>query len=60
MKASSKRLRVETSTGATSQPPSSGDPTIKAYVDPIAVVDPSPSSSSDSSNRSMLDTIMTL
>ena len=60
MKASSKRFRVETSTGATSQPPSSGDPTIEAYVDPIAIVDPSPSSSSDSSNRSMLDTIMTL
>ena len=47
MKASSKRLRVESSTGDVSQPPSLGDPIAEKYVDPTAAVDPSPSSSSD-------------
>ena len=60
MKASFKRPRVESSTGAASQPPSSGDPTAEAYVDPTAAVDPPPSSSGDLSIRSMLDTIMTV
>ena len=60
MKASSKRPRVESSTGVASQPPSSGDPTTEAIVDPIAVVDPPPSSSGDSSIWSMLDTVMTI
>ena len=60
MKVSSKRPRVETSIGATAQPPSSGDPTTEAYVDPTAVVDPPPSSSGDSSIQSMLDTVMTI
>ena len=59
MKASSKHPRVESSTGA-SRPPSSGDPIAEEYVDPTATVDPPPSSSSDSSIRSMLDTIMTI
>ena len=47
MKASSKRLRVESSTGDVSQPPSLGDPIAEKNVDPTAAVDPSPSSSSD-------------
>ena len=60
MKASSKRARVESSTGDASRPPTSGDPTTEEYVDLTAAVDPPPSSSSDSSIRSMLDTIMTI
>ena len=60
MKASSKRPRVESSTGAATQPPSLGDPTTEAYVDPTVVVDLPSSSSSNSSIRSMLDTIMTI
>ena len=60
MKASSKRLRVESSTGVASQPPSLGDPITEEYVDPTAAIDPPPSSLSDSSIRSMLDTVMTV
>ena len=60
MKVSSKHPSVESSTGATAQPPSLGDPTAEAYVDPTTAVDPPPSSSSDSSIRSMLDTVMTI
>ena len=48
LKASSKCPRVESSTGAASRPPS-GDPSVVTYIDPTAVVDPPPSSSSDSS-----------
>ena len=58
MKAIFKCPRVESSTGA-SRPPSS-DPFAEAYVDPTAAVDPPPSSSSNASIRSMLDTIMTI
>ena len=58
MKAIFKCPRVESSTGA-SRPPSS-DPFAEAYVDPTSAVDPPPSSSSDASIRSMLDTIMTI
>ena len=60
MKASSKCPRVESSTGAASQPPSLGDPTAEAYVNPTAVVDPPPFSSSDSTIWSRLDTVMTV
>ena len=60
MRASSKCSRVESSTGAAAQPPSSGDPTVEAYVDPTTVVDPPPSTSSDSTIQSMLDTVMTV
>ena len=60
MKTSSKCPRVESSIGAASQPPSSGDPIAEEFVDPTAAVDPLPSSSSDSSIRSMLDTVMTV
>ena len=59
MKVSSKRLRVESSIGA-SRPPTFGDPTVEEYVDPTTAVDPPPSSSSDSSLRSMLDIVMTV
>ena len=38
--------------------PPLGDPTAKEYVDPTAVVDPPPSSSSDSTIQSMLDIVM--
>ena len=60
MKASSKRPCVESSTGATAQPPSSGDPTAEAFVNPTVTVDPPPSSSGDSSIQSILDTVMTV
>ena len=63
MKASSKRPRVESSSGVAPPrppPPFSGDPIAEEYVDPIAAVNPPPSSLSDSSIRSMLDTVMTV
>ena len=60
MRASSKRPHVESSSGVTPPPPSSGDPTAEEYVDPTAAVDPPPSISGDSSIGSMLDTIMTV
>ena len=61
MRASSKHPRVESSSGvAPHPPPSSGDPTADMYVDPTAAADPPPSTSDDSSIRSMLDTIMTV
>ena len=59
LKASFKCPRVESSIDVASMPPS-GDPTAEDYVDPTAVVDPPPSSSSDSSIRSMLDIVMTI
>ena len=58
LKASFKCPRVEFSLGA-SMPPS-GDPIAEEYVDPTTAVDPPPSSSSNSSIRSMLDTVMTV
>ena len=58
-RASSKRPRVKSSIGDASRPPS-GDPSAKTYVDPTAAVDPPPSTSGDSSLRSMLDTVMTV
>ena len=60
MKASFKCPRVESSTGDASQPPTSGDPTIEEYVDPTVAIDPPPTSSSDASLQSMLDTVMTV
>ena len=60
MKASSKCLHVEFSSGVASHSPSSSDLTAKEFVDPIAAVDPPPSSSSDSSIQSMLDTVITI
>ena len=43
LKASSKRPRVESSTGAAPRP-SSSDPTVEEFVDPTAVVNPPTSS----------------
>ena len=60
MKASSKHPRLESSSGVASHPPSSSDPTTKEFVNPIATVDPPPSTLGDSSIRSMLDTFMTV
>ena len=62
MRASFKRLHVESSSGVEPPPPppSSGDPTVEEYVDPMAVIDPPPSTSGDSSIRSILDTVMTV
>ena len=57
MKASSKRSRVVSSTGA-SRPPTCGDPTAEEFVDPTVAVEPLASSSSNASIQSMLDTIM--
>ena len=59
LKASSKRPRVVSSIGAAPRLPF-GDPTAEEFVDPTTAVEPPSSSSSDSSLRSMLDTIMTL
>ena len=58
MKASSKRPRVKSSTGDASRPPLFGDPYAEEFVDPTATIDPPPSSSSDASIRSMLETMM--
>ena len=61
MRASSKRLRVEYSSGvAPPPPPSSGDPTTDVFVDLTAATDPPPSTSNNSSIRCMLNTIMTV
>ena len=60
MKASSKHPRLESSTGDASRPPLSGNKTAKEYMDPTAAVNPPPSSSSDSSIRSLLDIVMTV
>ena len=40
--------------------PPFGDPTIEEYVDPTAAIDPSPTSLSDASLQSMLDTVITV
>ena len=58
MKASSKRPKFESSTGDASRPPRSGDPSIEEFVNPTAAIDPPPSSLSNASLRSMLDTVM--
>ena len=60
IKVSSKRPRVKSSTSAAAQPPFSSDPSTEAYVDPTVAVDPPPSTSDDSSIRSLLDTVMTV
>ena len=59
MKVSFKRSKVESSIGA-SRPPTFGDPTVEAFVDPTTAVEPPTSSLSDASIRSMLDTVMTV
>ena len=60
LKASSKRPRVESSTGDASKPSTFGNPIAEKYVDPITAVDPPLSSLRDSSLWSMLDTVMTV
>ena len=61
MRASSKRLRVESSSiVAPPPPPPSGDSTADEYVDPTAATTSPLSNSDDSSIRRTLDTIMTI
>ena len=60
LKASSKRPYVESSIGNASLAPPSSDPSATAYMDPTAILDPPPSRSSDSSLRTMLDTVLTV
>ena len=60
LKAISKHPHVESSAGDASQAPPSDDPSAKAYVDPTTAVNPPPSTSSDSSLRAMLDTVLTV
>ena len=61
MKGSSKRPRVESSSGITPpHPPSSGDPTVEEFVDSIDAATPPPSTSDDSSIHCMLDIVMTV
>ena len=59
LKASSKRSRVESSTGDASQDPPSSDPSAEAYVDPTTAVDPPLFALSASSMCTMLDKVMT-
>ena len=61
IRASSKRPRVESSSGVAPPPPSSSsDPTPNAYVDPTAAATPPLSTLDDSSIRRMLDIVMTI
>ena len=59
MRASSKCLRVESSSGAP-PPSSSSDPIADAFVDLTTTADPPPFASDVSNIRRMLDTIMTI
>ena len=60
MRASSKRPRVESSSGiALPPPPSLGDPTAEEFVDSTDAAT-SPPTSDDSSIHRMLDTVMTV
>lgn len=60
LKASSKRPRVDSSTGDAFRGRPSGDPPTEEYVDPTAVVDLEPSTSTTISTRSMLETVLTV
>ena len=60
MRASSKRPRVESSTGGASRPPPSGDPSTEEFVNPTVAVDPPPSALDDSSLRGTLETVITV
>ena len=60
MRASTKRHRVESSSGVAPPPPSStGDPA-EVCVDPTAAATPPPSTSDDLDIRCMLNTVMTI
>ena len=58
MRASSKRLRVESSDVSPPPPSSTGDTTAKESVNPAAA--PPPSTSDDSNIRHILETVMTV
>ncbi|XP_030939632.1 UDP-glycosyltransferase 83A1-like [Quercus lobata] len=58
LKASLKRPRVESSIGDAFRGHPSSDPSTEEYVDPTAVVDPEPSTSTTISTRSMLETVL--
>ena len=61
MRVSSKRPRVESSSGVAPPPPLSlGDPTAEEYVDLNIAATPPPSTSDDSSICRMLDTVITI
>ena len=62
MRGSSKRLKVESSSGAPPPHPtsSSGDLTTDAFVDPTTTANPPPSTSDDLSIHHMLDIVMTV
>ena len=61
MRVSSKRPRVESSSGVAPPPHlSSGDPTTEEYVDLNTAATPPPSTSDDSSICRMLDTIISV
>ena len=62
MRASSKRPRVEPSNVAPPPPPppSTGDATAEKHIDPAATNVPPSSTSDDSDNRRMLETVMTV
>ena len=60
MRASSKRLRIESSSGAPPPPSSSGDPAADEFIDPTAYDAPPPSASDVSSICRTLDTVMTV
>ena len=61
MRASSKRPRVESSSGVTPPPPPPlGDSAVDAFVDSTAAANRPPSASNVSSIHSTLDTVLTV
>ena len=61
MKASSKRPRVESSSGfAPPSPSSSGDPVVDVFIDLTIAADPPPFALDVSSIQRMLDTVLTI
>ena len=63
MRASSKRLRVDSSSSGVAPPPPpppAGDPAADAYVDLAAAAAPPPSTSDDSDICRMLEIVMTV
>ena len=60
LKANSKRPRVNSSIGDAFRGCPSSDPPTEEYVDPTALVDLEPSTSTAISTRSMLETILTV
>ena len=60
LKASSKRPRVESSTGDASRDPPSSDPVVEEFMDPTTTVDPPPSTPTSSSITTMLEMCLTV